>query len=127
MPKNLNLTDELQKAEAQVKTNAAHRFPIVTKVAAGTYLRLVQDAINHNLVLSHAVEKTLTDYYEVKEFSSRLDATTQEVVKGLSSLWGVSVDDAIRMLVERTARTVLTDELNFRNELQAVAGKRKVK
>lgn len=130
MPKFIDLSEELKKANAQIKTDPDHKFPVVGKLAALWYRMLLEDGLENDMNLTAAIEYALTEYYRHKSAGpttgqSKFNATTAEELKLLASLWEVPIDDAVRLLVEKVASATLDSELERRERIEKLNNRTK--
>lgn len=128
MPRILNVEEEIKNAEATVKTEPRHRFHCATKIVAPAYLNLLRDCAELGKPLSHAIERAVVGYYQLRSEAAGLALSEYavQVVQMLSKLWGCNEQEAIRLLIERTGEEFLQKEIALRNEqkkkLQRLAG-----
>ena len=121
MPVIKDLDNEIKIAKATLATDPTFRFPIVSKVNAPSYCKLLEDAIADDMILSHKIEEVVTRWYKQKDQGGpiALDDSDQEIIRTLANLWGVVPETALRKLVHMTAQTVLENELDLRHKLAA--------
>lgn len=121
MPRTMDLQQAIADTQAQVEENPTHRLKAMTSINAATYLRLLEKCVEDDLVLSHCIERVCEEYFELREQvgTLNLNATGQQIAKGLSVLLGVSPTEAVRYVFEQTALQVFHKEVEDRKKVQS--------
>jgi hypothetical protein len=121
MPRQMNLPQVIADTQAQVEENPTHRLKAMTSINAATYLKLLEKCVQDGTVLSRCIETVCEECFELKEAARtlNLNSTSRRIALGLSSLLGVSPEEAVRYVFEQAAMAVFAKEVDNHRQVNS--------